>query len=373
MFKKLQILAVFLLWAATLCCGSDKSSYNIAVIGDIHYDDWKYHDMSKIKHLGIPQSKYVYNKDGYYSWRNHSLWTEINLGGSLEKNTPLNMKMWEKHLPSLLDQAAAKAKEAKVEYTFQLGDMIHGDCYELDLHKSNLTDAIQQLTSRFGKTLVVSGNHDTRGTDGRRAWNEVVNPYLDKTVKNLNRKNTNYSLTIGKDLYLFYDIMNVDIEFFEKAVKANPNRRYTFFISHVPLLPTGKRAVRSILSDDIARLFKLLESCNAIVISGHTHKISVVEYFNKANNRRMSQFIINSTVRFPKVQLDFKESVPEKDDFADNAGKSKELWNKFYAGKVTTKLHTNGTGYGILRVTDKGVFMDYHNLTGKKVYTYKLR
>ena len=373
MFKKLQILAVFLLWAAVLCCGSDKYNYNIAVIGDIHYDDWKYHDMSKIKHLGIPQSKYVYNKDGYYSWRNHSLWTEINLGGSLEKNTPLNMKMWEKHLPSLLDQAAAKAKEAKVEYTFQLGDMIHGDCYELDLHKSNLTDAIQQLTSRFGKTLVVSGNHDTRGTDGRRAWNEVVNPYLDKTVKNLNRKNTNYSLTVGKDLYLFYDIMNVDIEFFEKAVKANPNRRYTFFISHVPLLPTGKRAVRSILSDDIARLFKLLESCNAIVISGHTHKISVVEYFNKANNRRMSQFIINSTVRFPKVQLDFKESVPEKDDFADNAGKSKELWNKFYAGKVTTKLHTNGTGYGILRVTDKGVFMDYHNLTGKKVYTYKLR
>ena len=97
MFKKRQFLAVFLLWSAALCCGSDKSNYNIAVIGDIHYDDWKYHDMSKIKHLGIPQSKYVYNKDGYYSWRNHSLWTEINLGGSLEKNTPLNIKMWEKN------------------------------------------------------------------------------------------------------------------------------------------------------------------------------------------------------------------------------------------------------------------------------------
>ena len=372
MLKKFQLIALFMLGALALFA-NDKSNYNIAVIGDVHFDDWKYHDTSKIKHLGIPQSKYVYNKDGYYSWRNHSLWTEINLGGSLEKNTPLNMKMWEKHLPCLLDQAAAAARKAEVEYTFQLGDMIHGDCYELNLHKSNLTDSLQQLTSRFGKTLVVSGNHDTRGTDGRRAWNEVINPYLDKTVKNLNRKDTNYSLTIGKDLYLFYDIMNVDVDFFEKAVKANPNCRYTFFISHVPLLPTGKRAVRSILSDDIARLFKLLESCNAIVISGHTHKISVVEYFNKTNNRRISQFIINSTVRFPNIQLDFKETVPGKEDFADNAGKSKELWNKFYKGKVTTKLHTNGSGYGILRVSDKGVYMDYRNLDSDKVYTYKLR
>ena len=373
MFKKLHIPVFFLLWAASLCCGSDKSNYNIAIIGDIHYDAWKYHDTTKIKHLGVPQSKHVYNKDGYFSWRNHSLWTEINQGGSLEKNTPLNIKMWEKHLPGLLDQAAAQAKAAEVEYTFQLGDMIHGDCYELNLHKSNLEDALRQLTSRFEKTLVVCGNHDTRGTDGRRAWNEVINPHLDKTVKNLNRKNSNYTLSIGKDLYLFYDVMNVDVEFFEKAVKANPDRRYTFFISHVPLLPTGKHAVRNILSDDIARLFKLLESCNAIVISGHTHKISVVEYFNKVNNCRISQFIINSTVRFPAAQLNFKETIPAKDAFLANAGRSKELWNKLYEGKITTKLYTDGTGYGILRVTGEGVFVDYRNLDQKKVYTYKLR
>ena len=371
--KKYLMPAFLLLCALTFCRGNDNLNYNIAVLGDIHFDDWKYHDMSKIKHLGIPQSKHVYNKDGYYSWRNHSLWTEINKGGSVEKNTPLNMKMWQKYLPDLLNAAAAKAREVNARYTFQLGDMIHGDCYTLTLHKSNLQDSLKQLTSRFDKVLVVSGNHDTRGTDGRRAWNEVINPHLDKTVENLNRKNSNYSFTIGKDLYLFYDVMNVDVEFFEKAVKANPGRRYTFFISHVPLLPTGKHAVRSILSDDITRLFNLLESCNAIIISGHTHKISMVEYFNKDSKRRMSQFIINSTVRFPDKQLEFKESVPGKDAFAANAGKSKELWNKFYKGKVKTKLHSNGSGYGILRVTDKGVFMDYRNISQNKVYTYKLR
>ena len=130
-----------------------------------------------------------------------------------------------------------------------------------------------------------------------------------------------------------------------------------------------------ILSDDIRRLFALLEKCNAIIISGHTHKISFIEYFNAANNRKMSQFIINSTIRYPEKQTKFKPVKPDpaKDAFAPNAGKSKQLWNMFYKGKVTTQLHTNGSGYGILRVSDQGVFMDYRNFDSDKVYTYKLR
>ena len=372
MLKKIKLLVLFLLGAFVLC-GGDNSNYNIAFVGDIHYDRMEFHDTSKIKHLGIPQGKHVLNKDGYYSWRLQTKWVELNKGASIEKNTPLNEMMWKKYIPSLLDNAAAQAKADNVKYTFQLGDMIHGDCYDFNLHKNNLEQSLLQLTSRFNNVLVVSGNHDTRGTDGDKAWDVVINSHLDKTVKNLKRKNTNYYFTIGKDLYLCYDVMNVDIKFFEDAVKANPGFRYLFFISHVPLLPTGKHAVRSILCDDIRQLFALLEKCNAIVISGHTHKISVVEYFNKAKNRRMSQFILNSTARFPEKQLKFKEEVPASDAFSEKAGKSKELWNKFYKGKVTTKLHTNGTGFGILRVTDKGVYMDYRNQTDSKVYTYKLR
>ena len=372
MLKKIQLLILLLLGAAVLFAG-DNSSYNIAFIGDIHYDRMEFHDTSKIKHLGLPQKDYVFNKDGYYSWRLQTKWVEINKGASIEKNTPLNEMMWKKYTPTLLDNAAKQAKADKVKYTFQLGDMIHGDCYDYNLHKNNLEKALQQLTSRFDNVLAVTGNHDTRGIDGDKAWNAVINTHLDKTIKNLNRKNTNYSFTIGKDLYLCYDVMNVNIKFFEDAVKANPGFRYLFFISHVPLLPTGKHSVRNILSDDIKRLFALLEKHDAIIISGHTHKISFVEYFNKSEKRRMSQFILNSTVRYPGKQLKFKEEVPAKDSFAPNAGKNKELWNMFYKDRVTTKLHTNGTGYAIMRVSDKGVYMDYRNLNSDKVYTWKLR
>ncbi len=372
MLKKLQLFALFMLGAIALC-GSDNSSYTFAVIGDIHYDRMEFHDLRKMKHLGIPHGKHVLNEDGYFSWRKQTKWVELNKGGTVESATPLNEMMWQKYTPIMLDKAAARAKAAKALYTFQLGDMIHGDCYDFDLHKKNLEQGLQQLTKRFDNVLVVCGNHDTRGIEGGKAWDQVINTHLDKTIKNLKRKNTNYYFTIGKDLYLCYDLMNVDIPFFEQAVRENPNARYTFFISHVPLLPTGKHAVNAILSDDLKPLLALLEKANAIVLSGHTHKVSFVEYFNKENNHRMSQFVINSTIRFPKRQLKFHETKPASDQFPAKHAKNRELWNKFYAGKVTTKLHTNGTGYGILRVSNEGVYIDYRNFDQDKVYTYKLR
>lgn len=373
MFKKIAFSIAFVCCALLTGCCADKT-YSVALLGDVHYDHMKFHDMSKMKHLGIPEGKYVYNKDGYFSWRNHSLWTEINKGGSVEKNTPLNMKMWEKYTPSLLDGAAAEAKKSLVRFTVQLGDLIHGDCYNLELNKENLRQAVNQLTGRFDKVFMVSGNHDSRGPGAAQAWDEVINTYLDGTVKNLQRKNTNYFFTVGKDLYFFYDLMNPDVDFLEKALKANPDSRYTFFISHVPLLPTGKRAVRSILTDDIFRLFNLLEERNAIILSGHTHRVSQVRYSNPANGRRIDQVILNSTIRSPQKQLKFKPQVDiAKDNFPAKAKKEKELWNKLYAGKVTTLQHSDGTGYGILRVSDAGVFVDYRNLNNPEVYTWQLR
>ena len=373
MLKKIKLFSAMIGCILLAGCCADKS-YNVVLLGDIHYDHLKYHDTSKMKHLGIPAEKHAYNKDGYFSWRSHSLWTLINLGGSVEKNTPLNMKMWENHVPAILDGAAAEAKKVDARCTIQLGDLIHGDCYDLELNKQNLRDAIAQLTGRFNKVLVVSGNHDSRGPGGQQAWDEVVNPYLDKTVRNLPRSKTNYYFMIDKDLYFFYDLMNPDLDLLEKALQENPDSRYTFFVSHVPLLPTGKRAIRSGLSDDIVRLFNLLEKRNAIVLSGHTHKISQVKYFNPANGRRIDQFIINSTVRYPDKQLKFKPQVEgNNSEFPGNAGKLKEVWYKLYDGKVTTLQHSHGTGFGILRASDDGVFVDYRNLNDSNVYTWRLR
>ena len=89
MLKKINLLLAVLCALIFAGCCADKS-YNVVLVGDVHFDHMKYHDMSKIKHLGIPADKYIYNKDGYFSWRNHSIWATVNKGGSVEKNTPLH-------------------------------------------------------------------------------------------------------------------------------------------------------------------------------------------------------------------------------------------------------------------------------------------
>lgn len=33
-----------------------------------------------------------------------------------------------------------------------------------------------------------------------------------------------------------------------------------------------------------------------------------------------------------------------------------------FAGKVSVQLLTQGRGYGVLRVSDEGIFVDYHNV-----------
>ena len=88
----------------------------------------------------------------------------------------------------------------------------------------------------------------------------------------------------------------------------------------------------------------------------------------------MSQFVVNSTVRAPEKQLNFVPGTHlHRNVFPKKPGRHLELWEKYFEGNITTSLHTHGSGYALLRVTDKGVFVDYRNLTQDKYHTWQLR
>ena len=71
------------------------------------------------------------------------------------------------------------------------------------------------------------------------------------------------------------------------------------------------------------------------------------------------------------IDLDFTENI-SKDEFCRDNGKRKELWEK-YRNKITVPLNTWGAGHAIMRVSDKGVFVDFYGIKSDKVYTYQLR
>ena len=356
---------------------SARRNYNVALLGDIHYDDARYHDYSQFGMTPEGRKagrKEQLNKDGFYSFRSSTLWMTKYRGDS-RGHLPRNMAMWKKYMPELLKECGRYARKKGSLYALQLGDMIHGDCGHLHLHKANLADALAVMNKYFDcPVLPVCGNHDTRGPFGQEAWDKVVNPYIDKTLKKVSRKNANYFFNIGPDFYYVHDMMNPNLAFLEKALEKNRNARYKFFMSHAPLIPEARRHSGEILSDDYAQLFALLEKSEVIVLAGHTHWPSMVEYKNPANGRRMSQFIINSTVRYPDKQLKFKPGTTLANGKIPGYGRyNLPLFDKYYAGKIKTVLSTNGTGYGLLRVGDDGVFVDYRNFSQEKIHTYKLR
>ncbi|MBR2625808.1 MAG: metallophosphoesterase [Lentisphaeria bacterium] len=363
------LLAVFM----DGCC-KNENDYTLVFLGDIHYDREEFHDKEVMQFKEhVPYMKGVMNKDGNFSLRNHTFWTTESRNIS-HKNIALNSAMWEKDVPQILDNAAVDADKNNSLYAIQLGDMIHGDCGRLDLHEKNLQGALDEMDKRFNMpVLTVCGNHDSRGPHGQQAWDNIVLPYLKKHVGNFSPEGTNYYLRIGKDLYYFHDLMKPDLDYMEKVFKENSDVRYTFFISHVLLMPMDRGSFNDILSDDFHRLFALLEVRDAIVLCGHTHRISLTDYRNPVNNHRITQFVLNSTVRSPEKQSSFVPGTDAKRKIMQPEKFYHDLWKNYYAGRLETTLHTNGAGFALLRVSDDGVFIDYRNINQEKYHTFKLR
>ena len=98
-------------------------------------------------------------------------------------------------------------------------------------------------------------------------------------------------------------------------------------------------------------------------MSGHTHGVALYRYTKGENS--ITQFVINSTLRNPAKQKKFKTEV------AFNKKKTatpvqKAFWNKLFAGKINVELLTSGSGFGILRVSDEGVYVDFYNVDRPK-------
>lgn len=333
------------------------AAYSVAVLGDIHFDS--------------PDTKF------YHSDYTHST-TKKRYEGHLAEHVR-NAEMWTARMPALVRASAACLRD-DTAFAFQMGDLVQGDCGKAATHRKMLDDAFGFLKEAYGGRLpvaVVTGNHDIRGDikgDGAR---ETLDDWMTRCVESefgVKETGGTYLLRHGPDAYLVVDFNEPrpDLALLKKLLAESEGARYTFIVSHGPVIPNGGSNWflygRGGKDAERRELRALLARRNAIALSGHTH---LLEYYDCAfPEGRVTQFVFNSVwsnpkwskPKFPKGGAQNYGVFKGKDD-RHGAGRPDALQRLIdeYKPFMRDALCVRAVGHYRLEVSDERVAVVFYN------------
>ena len=256
----------------------------------------------------------------------------------------------------------AEHADAKTRFLVQCGDMVEGDAKGEAEHREQLNFALGLLKKYFKFPVYhVLGNHDARGEGGPEAIRAVLLPDLAKSIGRDSLENTNYTVAVGDDLFVFSDFSEVvkDWPFLRETLKSLEKRpRYLFIVTHVPFVHLARRPI----VDELV-------GYNAIVLSGHVHAGYSVVY--RKDGGSLAQVTVSSCLPTDVAKLrggisgtgpDACRAYMEK--VAKNRYKPESLMKKYDAGwapYLSGYAAFKGCGYLKIHVSDGGVRLEYQS------------
>lgn len=343
---------------ADVSAGLNALAYNVAVLGDTHYD-------------AEPESVY------------HSHYDESNIHSKIQHaEFKRNGAMWRERCPKLLAASAALARQNKTDFILQLGDIIQGDCDHVPTHQKMLDDCIKMLKKPYPGDmpfLTVVGNHDFRGKGARKAYFDFAHPFMTAEIEKLTgeklKKPLNYpilSFRKGPDLWILCDFEKANLNKICDIIDKDLAARHVFIVTHGPFttyantktyrwrLGGGIRALES-----RQRLFDTLSKRRGIVLSGHTHSTTYYRFENSLGS--FCEFTGNSvwTEKSP-TDATPKNSTPEEYTPAERF--LKRIRNKddyyseinFFKPSLKEYYETRAAGHYRLKVTENSVEMEFY-------------
>lgn len=243
-------------------------SYSVSLVSDTHYDS-------------APWEKY----------RDPS-------GKALKKRYERNLEMWKTRIPALLG-AARRCRRADTAFVLHLGDIVNGEARDPAALRRMLEDGFSAHAPHFaGLPLqLVAGNHDVLcdAGDGIAAYKAWLG------------KDTNWTFWHGGDIWMIFDYNSPpDIATVEKWFAESENARWTFVVSHMPVVPCAVAGAQSILyhgrerAAARRRLRQLLAGRRrTVVLAAHVHSMmhSVFDF----DGGRVVQFVVNSLWEKPEL------------------------------------------------------------------------
>ena len=295
-----------------------------------------------------------------------------------------NAGMWADRCPRLLRAAAAR-ETADTAFAIQLGDLVQGDCNDNATHEQMATDAFATIKNALGQSLplcLVTGNHDIRKSsaestgagDTYYAWQCArMTEELGKPVDL-----STFYFTHGPDLYISVNFNSPSMAVIEEALAAHPNARYTFLMTHGPVLPSDTTNYTWHLwggADSTVnrlKLRKMLLARDVIVLAGHLHTTELTEVMT--DEGRITQ-VIASSVWSPESRARSKpsrlgpeayglwqETAPGQDRFAE------------YRPAMTRYIRSSLAGYMRMEVGARGVTMRvYGGDSSTPAHVWRLR
>ncbi|MBQ4105973.1 MAG: metallophosphoesterase [Lentisphaeria bacterium] len=310
------------------------ASYEVVLLGDLHYDRADVHP--------------------------------ADLKGHPQKELARNLKFWQDRAPKLLDAAAAKVNPATA-FAVQVGDISQGDTSTQEGQELLFTDIMDKLGVRFKQTplYVVKGNHDHRCPGNGAAFEKCILPRI-KNDRLITGPNANYALVHEGDLYVFCDSEKPDLAWMKQVFAANPQSRHTFIITHLPVIPLPNNSpwwllfrINKAMYADRIEFRKILTERQAIVICAHVHHPSRIEYQTEAG--RISQITVSS-MALSQTLSTWKQTGDkfESPSLAKRLAQSPALKPQIeeYTKYMTRSDFFQGSGFAVLRVENDKVFID---------------
>jgi hypothetical protein len=247
-------------------------SYSVPVLGDIHFDS--------------P------DRNRYHADYTHSTTTK-RYKAHLKEHVR-NAEMWKERMPGLVRASGACAR-ADAAFALQVGDFVQGDCGNAATHRRMLDDAFTVVKGAYGGRLplvLVAGNHDIRGDIEGDGAQETLEKWLPEKVSKelgVSVPSTTYSFRQGPDVFIVVDFNDPkpDLALVKRLLSESADARYTFVVSHGPVIPNGKSRWFLLGKEgrDAERreLRALLARRNAIALCGHGHRSFMDErsFFNE--------------------------------------------------------------------------------------------
>lgn len=340
MLKKIFTLALVSLCMTAV--GGEK--YSVLVFGDTHYDS-----------------------------------QDVRVETKLTRNKKLelarNLEIWKTNMP-LLIKAAAEKGNASADFAVQLGDLTQGDCGARELQEKSFRNVLEIFQKELKIPFyTIKGNHDIRGKGAHAAFDAVMLPYMSQVLKQPipeNRK-ANFAVMHKGDLYIYFDCMKPDVNFVYKAFEKYPDARYTFLLTHIPVLPAHNAA--GLVPDEAERpeFLKVLAKRKAIVLCAHVHITTMIRCEMEEGD--IVQFVSYSLPRDLYQEYTVIEgSIFDLHRKLDKPDKLAPLKPFFEARLKDFVYHRYGGGFNMLNISDEGVFCDLYTGDMKVPFkTIKLR